>query len=180
MIRIWGGIRGSDSFGRLTPLGYVLSLFFMAATYWLISTRGGLIWKADLGVLPRRCLDASDGSQIVLCVVKTLAIISRHGAVSAAPPTGLALKPRSVGQTDRGFFFASRSALIPPSGLTLMGDVMSELPKERLSTLREKIERQRSTVADLRREGHDCPDAELQLQKMLRELAVNERPARCA
>jgi hypothetical protein len=57
---------------------------------------------------------------------------------------------------------------------------MGEHPKERLFTLREKIERQRSTIESLKREGHDCPDAELQLQNMIRELQASESRSRSA
>ena len=57
---------------------------------------------------------------------------------------------------------------------------MSELPKDRLLTLRQNIEQQRNTIDSLKREGHDCPDAELQLQKMLIELHRAEKQRRNA
>jgi len=51
---------------------------------------------------------------------------------------------------------------------------MGELPKDRLLQLRTKIEQQRNTIEALRREGHDCPDAERQLRQMLVELKGSE------
>jgi len=57
---------------------------------------------------------------------------------------------------------------------------MSELPRDRLFTLRAKIEQQRNTIEALKREGHDCPDAELQLQRMLVDLHRAEAPPRRA
>lgn len=51
---------------------------------------------------------------------------------------------------------------------------MGELPKDRLLQLRTKIEQQRNTIEALRREGHDCPDAERQLRQTLVELKGSE------
>ncbi len=53
---------------------------------------------------------------------------------------------------------------------------MANTPQERLSILREKIERQRNTVESLKREGHECADAERQLKSMLAELQRSEPP----
>lgn len=52
---------------------------------------------------------------------------------------------------------------------------MSNLPKDRLLPLRERVDQQRNTVAALKREGHDCPDAERQLHQMLAQLNASER-----
>ena len=41
-----------------------------------------------------------------------------------------------------------------------LGVVMSRVPKERIGSLRENIERQRNTIEALKQEGHDCPDAD--------------------
>ena len=38
-----------------------------------------------------------------------------------------------------------------------------------MATLREQIEQQRNTIEALRREGHDCPDAERHLRELLAE-----------
>ncbi|HEV2627905.1 MAG TPA: hypothetical protein VGV41_04605 [Pseudolabrys sp.] len=55
---------------------------------------------------------------------------------------------------------------------------MSELPKERLLSLREKIDQQRNTIEALKRDGHECADAERQLRHMLAELRTSETVAR--
>jgi len=52
---------------------------------------------------------------------------------------------------------------------------MTELPKDRLSSLRAKIEQQRNTIEALKRDGHVCNDAELQLTVMLAELIAIEK-----
>jgi hypothetical protein len=54
---------------------------------------------------------------------------------------------------------------------------MAGTPRERLLSLREKIERQRNTIRSLKREGHECPDAERELQQLLAEQA-REKPSR--
>ena len=50
---------------------------------------------------------------------------------------------------------------------------MTDFEKDRFA-LRERIERQRHTIARLKREGHDCPDAERQLQQLLLEMQASE------
>ena len=55
---------------------------------------------------------------------------------------------------------------------------MTSLPKDRLVALREKIDQQRNTIETLRREGHQCPDAERQLKQMLVELQAGEQAGR--
>lgn len=54
---------------------------------------------------------------------------------------------------------------------------MVELPKDRLSSLRAKIEQQRNTIEALKRDGHECTDAERQLTIMLTELRGTEKAA---
>jgi hypothetical protein len=49
---------------------------------------------------------------------------------------------------------------------------MASLVDDLLSALREKIEQQKSTIESLKREGHDCPDAERQLKQMLEKLTI--------
>ena len=57
------------------------------------------------------------------------------------------------------------------------GDIdMGLLPKDRLLELREKVERQRNTVAALKRDGHEHADAERQLKQMLWDLRMSEDP----
>jgi len=51
---------------------------------------------------------------------------------------------------------------------------MAELQKDKISTLREKMERQRNTVASLKRDGHDCPDAERQLRELETQFHADE------
>jgi hypothetical protein len=51
---------------------------------------------------------------------------------------------------------------------------MNAQPNYRLSILREKIAKQRNTVAMLRREGHIYTDAERQLTELTAELARSE------
>ncbi len=48
--------------------------------------------------------------------------------------------------------------------------VMANTPKERLSILKQKVERQRNTVELLKRDRHECADAERQLKRLLAEL----------
>ena len=55
---------------------------------------------------------------------------------------------------------------------------MTSLPKDRLVALREKVDQQRNTIETLRREGHQCPDAERQLKQMLIELQAAEQASR--
>jgi hypothetical protein len=60
-----------------------------------------------------------------------------------------------------------------------LGEIdMTDLPKDRLAALREKVDQQRNTIEALRREGHQCPDAELQLKQMLIELQASEQAGR--
>ena len=47
---------------------------------------------------------------------------------------------------------------------------MTELPRDRLLTLREKIDQQRNTIEALKRDGHECRDAERELRQMLAAL----------
>jgi hypothetical protein len=51
---------------------------------------------------------------------------------------------------------------------------MASLPKHKLSQLKEKIGRQKLTVAALKREGHVYTDAERQLRSMKAELRQSE------
>ena len=53
---------------------------------------------------------------------------------------------------------------------------MTDLPKDTLSTLRAKIDQQRTTVEKLKRDGHECADAERQLRAMEAELSRGEAP----
>jgi hypothetical protein len=46
---------------------------------------------------------------------------------------------------------------------------MSELPHEGLASLREKINQQRNTIKALKRDGHECADAERHLRDLLAE-----------
>lgn len=55
---------------------------------------------------------------------------------------------------------------------------MTDLPKDRLAALREKVDQQRNTIEKLRREGHQCPDAERQLEHLLIELQASEQAGR--
>jgi hypothetical protein len=51
---------------------------------------------------------------------------------------------------------------------------MDAQPIDRLSILREKIAKQRNTVATLKREGHIYTDAERQLTELTAELARSD------
>ncbi|HEV2628993.1 MAG TPA: hypothetical protein VGV41_10150 [Pseudolabrys sp.] len=55
---------------------------------------------------------------------------------------------------------------------------MTELMPDSLLDLRERIDQQRNTIDALKREGHECPDAERQLRHMLAELRTSETVAR--
>ena len=55
---------------------------------------------------------------------------------------------------------------------------MATVQQDRTLPLREKIEQQRRTVESLRRSGHECPDAERQLDQMLAKLKAAETPFR--
>jgi hypothetical protein len=55
---------------------------------------------------------------------------------------------------------------------------MATLPQDRLALLREKIAQQRTTVAALKRDGHEHSDAERQLRQMLAELRMSEKGSR--
>jgi hypothetical protein len=59
--------------------------------------------------------------------------------------------------------------------VSALGARMVDLANDKLSVLRAEIEQQRHTIDTLRRDGHDCPDAERQLARMLAELRVKER-----
>ena len=54
------------------------------------------------------------------------------------------------------------------------GAAMAKLPQD-LSILREKIDRQRNTVKALKRDGHECADAERQLRQMLADLEAGDK-----
>jgi hypothetical protein len=54
------------------------------------------------------------------------------------------------------------------------------LPRERLALLRDRIERQRTTVEALKRDGHVYTDAERQLQQMIAELQAGENLPRAS
>ena len=66
------------------------------------------------------------------------------------------------------------------AGGTGREDNMIELPEAHLSTLREKIEQQRNTIEALKRDAHECADAERQLKQMLEEMQVHENLQRQA
>jgi hypothetical protein len=55
---------------------------------------------------------------------------------------------------------------------------MTAPPKDRLPPIRERIEQQRNTIEALKREGHDCPDAERHLAQLLIELQATEKGSR--
>ena len=55
---------------------------------------------------------------------------------------------------------------------------MTSTPENRLSILRERIKQQRNTVAALKREGHECADAERQLEQMVEEATAHEKASR--
>lgn len=57
---------------------------------------------------------------------------------------------------------------------------MTGLPRERLALLRDRIERQRTTVDALKRDGHVYTDAERQLQQMIAELQASENLPRAS
>ena len=57
---------------------------------------------------------------------------------------------------------------------------MNETPKEKLSSLRARIDQQRNTIAALKRDGHECTDAERQLSQMVAELSASENASRLA
>jgi hypothetical protein len=57
------------------------------------------------------------------------------------------------------------------AGMT--GAAMAKLPQD-LSILREKINQQRNTVDALKRDGHECVDAQRHLEHMLAELKARE------
>jgi predicted component of type VI protein secretion system len=46
---------------------------------------------------------------------------------------------------------------------------MANVPHDQLVVLREKINQQRNTVAALKRDGHECTDAERHLRDLLAE-----------
>ena len=50
---------------------------------------------------------------------------------------------------------------------------MAQSPQERLSVLREKIDQQRNTIEILKRDGHECIDAERQLKQMVAQLTLS-------
>ena len=51
---------------------------------------------------------------------------------------------------------------------------MTNTPHDRLTSLREKIDRQRNTIELLKRDGHECADAERQLRQMIADLHNSE------
>jgi len=57
---------------------------------------------------------------------------------------------------------------------------LSILRQKRLSILREKINQQRDTIEELKRNGHEHTDAERQLREMLADLQVSEESLRSA
>ena len=57
---------------------------------------------------------------------------------------------------------------------------MNETPKEELSSLRARIDQQHNTIAALKRDGHECTDAERQLSQMVAELSASENASRLA
>ena len=57
---------------------------------------------------------------------------------------------------------------------------MGELPQDKLASLRAKIDQQRNTIEALKRDGHECADAERQLQHMVDELKASQTNSRTA
>lgn len=57
---------------------------------------------------------------------------------------------------------------------------MASLPQERISILQGQIEQQRRTVETLKRDGHECADAERHLNKMIEELRASENTSRAS
>lgn len=55
---------------------------------------------------------------------------------------------------------------------------MVELPKDKLVSLRARIDQQRNTIEALKRDGHECADAERQLKQMVAELSAAENTSR--
>ena len=53
---------------------------------------------------------------------------------------------------------------------------MTGLPKDKLASLRAEIDQQRNTIEALKRDGHECTDAERQLPQMLAEFRRERRP----
>ena len=47
---------------------------------------------------------------------------------------------------------------------------MTGLPKDKLASLRAEIDQQRNTIEALKRDGHECRDAERELRQMLAAL----------
>ena len=52
---------------------------------------------------------------------------------------------------------------------------MKPPPQDGLPPIRERIEQQRNTIEALKREGHECPDAERQLAQLPVELRASEK-----
>ena len=52
---------------------------------------------------------------------------------------------------------------------------MTGLPKDKLASLRAEIDQQRNTIEALKRDGHECTDAERQLPQMLAEFQTREK-----
>ena len=52
---------------------------------------------------------------------------------------------------------------------------MTDTPKERLLSLRQRVEQQRNTVEALKRDGHEHTDAERQLNRLQAELKAAEK-----
>jgi len=48
--------------------------------------------------------------------------------------------------------------------------VLAAIKNDQLTPFRERVEQQRRTVEALKLEGHECPDAERQLHRMLGEM----------
>ncbi len=51
---------------------------------------------------------------------------------------------------------------------------MTGLPKDKLASLRAEIDQQRNTIEALKRDGHECTDAERELRQMLAALQTRE------
>lgn len=51
---------------------------------------------------------------------------------------------------------------------------MTGLPKDKLASLRAEIDQQRNTIEALKRDGHECTDAERGLRQMLAALQTRE------
>ena len=57
---------------------------------------------------------------------------------------------------------------------------MTDLPKDKLAALLARIDQQRNTIDALKRDGHECTDAERQLRQMVAELNASQNTGHSA